>query len=262
MPQTDQTLLAAFLAWATSALPQILGAAALLIAGAWLSRAAERMLLRLMDRQLAADPTLRGVLGSTARYGVLLLFLIAAIGQLGFQVSSVLAVLATAGLAIGLALQQTLSNIAAGIMLLWLRPFRVGDMIEVGTVAGKVVEVGLFASEIHTVDGLYQFVPNSELWNKRLTNFSRLPRRLVSVRVKMADPQMIEHLRKWVEHGLAKDSRVMAEPAPGVVIAELADDKMTVVVQAWTSTENYQAVLRDVTDKLPGIIRGTGGEEW
>lgn len=262
MPPTEQTLLDVFLAWATSALPQILGAAALVIAGAWLSRAAERTLLRVMDRQLAADPTLRGVLGSSARYGVLLLFLIAAIGQLGFQLSSVLAVLATAGLAIGLALQATLSNIAAGIMLLWLRPFRVGDTIEVGAIAGKVIEVGLFASEIHTVDGLYQFVPNSELWNKKLTNFSRLPRRLVSVRVKLADPTVIDRLRRWLDHFTADDARVAKEPRPGVIVSELADDKITVTVQAWTSTEHYQAVLRDLTDRLPEVVRGVGVDEY
>lgn len=262
MPPTDQTLLSALIAWATSALPQIIGAGALVIAGAWLSRAAERMLLKLMDRQLAADPTLRGVLGSGARYGVLLLFLIAAVGQLGFQLSSVLAVLATAGLAIGLALQATLSNIAAGIMLLWLRPFKVGDTIEVGTVAGKVIEVGLFASEIHTIDGLYQFVPNSELWNKRLTNFSRLPRRLVCVRVKLADPTVIDRLRRWLDHATAEDARVAKEPKPSVIVSELADDKMTVTVQAWTSTEHYQAVLRDLTDRLPDVVRGVGVDEY
>jgi len=262
MPQSDPTLLAVFMAWAASALPQVVGAIALLIAGSWLSRACERTLLRVMDRQFAGDPTLRGVLGSGARYGVLLLFLIAAVGQLGFQLSSVLAVLATAGLAIGLALQATLSNIAAGIMLLWLRPFKVGDTIEVGTVAGKVIEVGLFASEIHTIDGLYQFVPNSELWNKKLTNFSRLPRRLVSVRVKIADPTVIDRLRRWLDHAYAEDARVAKEPKPSVIVSELADDKMTVTVQAWTSTEHYQAVLRDLTDRLPDVVRGVGVDEY
>lgn len=251
-----------FLAWAAAAVPQIAGALALVLLGFWLSGAAERMILGVMDRQLSADPTLRGVLASTARYSVLLLFLIAAMGQLGFQLSSVLAVLATAGLAIGLALQATLSNIAAGLMLLWLRPFRVGDTIEVGTIMGKVIEVGLFASEIHTADGLYQFVPNSELWNKRLTNFSRLPKRLVSVRLKLSDPAAIDHLRGWIEGALAKDARVLADPPPALAVSELADDKMTVAVQAWTSTENYQAVLREITDKLPSIIRNVGQQDW
>jgi small conductance mechanosensitive channel len=180
---------------------------------------------------------------------------LAAIGQLGFQTSSLLAVLATAGLAVGLALQATLSNVAAGIMLLWLRPFKVGDQIEVGAISGKVFEVGLFATEIHSADGVYQFVPNSELWNKRLSNYSRLPRRLVAVRVKLLDFDAIEHIRQWLADDLEKDPRVLAEPKPDVIVSELADDYITVTVQAWTVAEQYAAVLRDITNKLPSIIQ-------
>lgn len=254
MTSGEPTLLAAAIAWLMSAVPQVAAALALIIAGSWLSRVSERALRRIMDRQLAGDPTLRGVLGSGVHYGVLLLFIVAAIGQLGFQMSSILAVLATAGLAIGLALQATLSNIAAGIMLLWLRPFKVGDSIEVGLIAGKVVEVGLFASEIHTADGLYQFVPNSELWNKRLTNFSRLPRRLVAVRIRLADTSAIERVRDWTGADLAKDARVLAEPAPSVVVSELADEKVTIVVQAWAGTERHSALQRDISDRLLAVI--------
>jgi small conductance mechanosensitive channel len=254
MTSSEPTLIAAAIAWLVSAVPQVAAALALVIAGSWLSRVSERALRSMMDRQLAGDPTLRGVLGSGVRYAVLLLFVVAAIGQLGFQMSSILAVLATAGLAIGLALQATLSNIAAGIMLLWLRPFKVGDNIEVGPVAGRVVEVGLFASEIHTADGLYQFVPNSELSNKRLTNFSRLPRRMVAIRVRLVDTTAVERIREWLAKDLAKDPRVLAEPAPSVVVSELADDKTTVAVQAWTGTEHYAALHRDISDRLLSVI--------
>jgi small conductance mechanosensitive channel len=241
--------------WLFSSAPHVLAALAFVIAGAWLSRTCERAVLRLTDSRLGVDPTLRGVLGSGARYLVLLLFLVAAISQLGFQVSSILAVLATAGLAVGLALQATLSNIAAGIMLLWLRPFKVGDHIEVGTISGKVFEVGLFATEIHSADGVYQFVPNSELWNRRLTNYSRLPRRLVTVRVKLWDVDAIERIRKWLADDIEKDTRVLAEPKPDVIVSELADNCITLTVQAWTATDQYGAVLRDVTNKLPSIIQ-------
>jgi small conductance mechanosensitive channel len=106
---------------------------------------------------------------------------VAVLGQLGIQTTSILAALGAAGLAIGLAMQGTLSNIAAGLMLLWLRPFRVGDYIDTGSVAGKVKEVGLFATEMHSWDGIFLFVPNSELWNKRIMNYSRLPTRLVDL---------------------------------------------------------------------------------
>jgi len=254
MPTSETALLSAALAWASSVIPQIAAALALILAGHWLARATERALGRLLDRQLGSDPTLRGVLGSGARYAVLLLFLVAAFGQLGFQISSILAVLATAGLAVGLALQATLANIAAGIILLWLRPFRVGDSIEVGTVSGKVVEVGLFACEIHTVDGLYQFVPNSELWNKRLINLSRLERRLVAVRIRLKDVAAIERVRAWVLAEVARDPRVLADPAPHVVVSDLADDRITVSVQAWARTENYAALVRDISDNLVRIM--------
>ena len=238
-----------------SSAPHVLAALAFVIVGVWLSRACERTVLRIMDNQLGVDPTLSGVLGSGVRYLVLLLCSVAAISQLGFQMSSILAVLATAGLAVGSALQATLSNIAAGIMLLWLRPFKVGDHIEAGAISGKVFEVGLFATEIHSADGVYQFVPNSELWNKRLTNYSRLPIRLVTVRVKLSDFDAIEHIRQWLTDDLEKDKRVLAEPKPEVIVSELGDDYLTVTVQAWVVTDQYGAVLRDVSNKLPSIIQ-------
>jgi small conductance mechanosensitive channel len=255
MTATEPTFLSAILAWLFSSTPHVLAALAFIIAGIWLSRVCERMVHRLMDSRLSVEPTLRGVLGSGVRYLVLGVCLLAAIGQLGFQTSSLLAVLATAGLAVGLALQATLSNVAAGIMLLWLRPFKVGDQIEVGAISGKVFEVGLFATEIHSADGVYQFVPNSELWNKRLSNYSRLPRRLVTVRVKLLDFDAIEHIRRWLADDLEKDPHVLAEPKPDVIVSELADDYITVTVQAWTVAEQYGAVLRDVTNKLPSIIQ-------
>lgn len=260
MPTTDADLFATLLAWLSAALPNTLAALAFVVGGLWLSRLSERALLRVLDRQ-RGDPTLRGVLGSSVRYAVLLLFLIAALGQLGFQTSSILAVLATAGLAIGLALQATLSNIAAGLMLLWLRPFRVGDNIEVGPVAGKVVEVGLFASELHTPDGLYQFVPNAELWNKRLTNFSRLPRRLVSIRIGASDAFVLEPLREWLSRQSARDPRILTDPPPTVLVSEIAHDRIVLTVQAWTATEHHPHVAQSLADQLPVVLGRVGHVE-
>ena len=245
----------AMIGWLTERAPHLVAAMALAVAGFWLANATRAMLLRVTERQHGIDSTLRGVLATVARYAVLLLFLVAAIGQLGIEMGSILAVLATAGLAVGLALQATLSNIAAGIMLLWLRPFKVGDQIEVGTVSGRVSELGLFASEIHTADGVYQFVPNSELWNKRLVNYSRLPRRLAVVRVKFADASMLPAIQQLLDRQLVSDPRWLEQPRPEVIITELADDKTSVAVQVWTSTENHGAVQRDLADKLYEIVK-------
>ena len=240
--------------WLLAQAPHVIAAICFVAAGVWLGNLAQRMLQPVMQRQLGVDATLHGVLSAVAKYAVLILFLIAAVGQLGFEMSSILAVLATAGLAVGLALQATLSNIAAGIMLLWLRPFKVGDQIEVGTVSGRVTEVGLFASEIHTVDGVFQFVPNSELWNKRLANYSRLPRRLVMVRMKVAGRAALPAIRRLLADLPGSDPRCLAEPKPELIISEIADDKIVVTAQVWTLTEHHGAVQRELSDQLLEIV--------
>src|SRR5205085_9854665 len=125
--------------------------------------------------------TLEPIDATGVLYAILIVVYTAALGQLGLQTTSLLTVLGSAGLAIGLALQGTLTNIAAGIMLLYLRPFRAGDTIETPLVTGKVREIGLFATNMETLDGLYYFVPNSALWNVPLKNQTRNTRRLVTL---------------------------------------------------------------------------------
>ena len=167
-------------AWAADALPQFIGAIVLLLAGLWLAGFAERTATRLMQRSGRIEPTLTLALSGIVRYSLIILVVVAALGQLGIQTTSILAALGAIGLAVGLALQGTLSNVAAGFMLLWLRPFRVGDYIDAQGIAGTVQRIGFFSTELHSWDGVFQFVPNSELWNKRVTNFTRLPTRLWS----------------------------------------------------------------------------------
>ena len=143
------------------------------IAAGWVRRGLRRALMRLPG----ADATVSAVLSNLARYTILVLVLIAILAQFGVQTASILAVLGTAGLAIGLALQGTLSNIAAGLMLLFLRPFSVGDYIDAEGIAGTVDEVGLFNTELTTFDGVYRAVPNSQIWSRAILNYSRLPTR-------------------------------------------------------------------------------------
>ena len=255
MTATEPTFLSAILAWLFSSTPHVLAALAFIIAGIWLSRVCERMVHRL---RIAGSVLSRRCAGYLAPVCATWCWGYARWPQSASSASRRAAYWRfwpPRGLAVGFPLQATLSNVAAGIMLLWLRPFKVGDQIEVGAISGKVFEVGLFATEIHSADGVYQFVPNSELWNKRLSNYSRLPRRLVTVRVKLLDFDAIEHIRRWLADDLEKDPRVLAEPKPDVIVSELADDYITVTVQAWTVAEQYGAVLRDVPNKLPSIIQ-------
>ena len=153
------TFLSALMAWAAIALPRLVGALALLIVGWWIAGRAERAVAHLLSRQNHFDVMLCGVMASLVRYGILIVVAVAVLGQIGIQTTSILAALGAAGLAIGLAMQGTLSNIAAGMMLLWLRPFRVGDYVDSGSVAGTVKSVGLFATEMHSWDGIYRSCP-------------------------------------------------------------------------------------------------------
>jgi small conductance mechanosensitive channel len=245
-------------AWAAQALPQLLAAIVLLIGGVWLSGWAARAVGRIMDRQERIDPTLHGVLVSLVHYGILILVAVAALGQLGIQTTSVLAVIGAAGLAIGLALQGTLANIAAGIMLLWLRPFRAGDYIDAGGIAGTVKEVGLFATELHTWDGIYQFVPNNELWNKRVVNYSRLPMRLVEVKFGIAYSDDIETARRTLLKLAGSDQRIRQEPPPEVFVAALADSAVVLSLRAWAPNSDYWPVVRSLTERGKIELEGAG----
>ena len=248
----------AALAWAGIALPRFVGALALLVVGWWLAARAMRATARLLDGQRHVDPTLRGVIGSLVRYSILIVVLVAVLAQLGIQTTSILAALGAAGLAIGLALQGTLANIAAGMMLLWLRPFRVGDYIDSGSAAGTVKELGLFATELHSWDGIYLFVPNSELWNKKLINYSRLPTRLndLAFGVDYGDD-----LDKGLETLLATataDKRVLSDPAPIAFVDQLGDSAVVLRLRVWSANADYWDVRRTLTKNSKTALEAAG----
>jgi len=252
------TFLQATLAWATVAVPRLVGAIVLLIVGWWLASWARRAIVRVLAAQSRIDVTLSGVIASLVRYSILIVVVVAVLAQLGIQTTSILAALGAAGLAIGLALQGTLSNIAAGMMLLWLRPFRVGDYIDSGTVAGTVKDLGLFATELHSWDGIYQFVPNSELWNKKVINYSRLPTRLVDLAFGVAYG---DDLAKGQEALLAMaddDERVNSDPAPQVFVDELGDSAVVLRLRVWAATADYWTLRRALTERGKAALEAAG----
>ena len=181
--------------WAAAFLPRLVAAVLILVIGTIVARWVSRAVYNISQRTTHIDPTLRPVLASMIRYAVLILVLIVALGQGGIQTASLLAVVGAAGLAIGLALQGALSNFAGGLMLLWLRPFRIGDFIEVGAIAGTVREMGLFACHLETFDGMFLFAPNSAIWNTPLKNHTRNAGRLVSIDVTVASNADIDRAR-------------------------------------------------------------------
>ena len=254
------TFLTALAAWAAVAVPHFIGAMAVLVVGWWLAGRAERAVCRVLDSQTRIDRTLSGVLSSIVRYGILALVIIAVLGQLGIQTTSILAALGAVGLAIGLAMQGTLSNIAAGVMLLWLRPFRVGDYIDTGGggAAGTVKEVGLFATELHSWDGIYQFVPNAELWNKRIINYSRLPTRLVDLKFGVHYGDDLAKGQQALLELAAGDERTLADPPPQVFVDAIADSAVMLRLRVWTANSDYWPLIRSLTERGKAALEAAG----
>lgn len=236
-------------AWSLEFVPRFVSAALLLAAGAIVANWTARLALRVMGGAGHVDPTLRTILASVVRYMILVLVLVAALSQIGVQTASLLAVLGAAGLAIGLALQGTLANIAAGIMLVWLRPFRVGDYIEVVTgnpIAGTVREIGLFASLVQSYDGIMVFAPNSTIWNSPVRNHSRTAQRLVCVSISLPETADIPRARDRLLAWLAQDLRVSKSPATDIFLERIDDGAATLTCRLWTSPSDLGAVQRDL----------------
>jgi small conductance mechanosensitive channel len=250
-------------AWSLDFVPRIVSATIVLCLGILVAQWASRSSLRFLVGAAHVDPTVRPILASTVRYAILVLVLIAALGQIGVQTTSLLAVLGAAGLAVGLALQGTLSNIAAGIMLIWLRPFRIGDYVEVvagNPVAGTVREIGLFASLIETYDGIVVFAPNSTIWNFPLRNYTRNGRRLLSFAVGLPEGSDIERAKTVLLEWLAGDPHVLKAPAPDVFVDCLDSGESNVICRLWAAPANVGALQRDWIAKARDRLTAAGAQ--
>lgn len=224
----------------------IIGAFVLLVIGWIASRYLHRWALSGMQRIHGFDVTLAHFLANLIRYAVLIMVMIAVLGQFGVQTASILAALGAAGLAIGLALQGTLQNIAAGIMLLILRPFRVGETIEASNVSGTVQEIGLFATELRTGDGLYLLAPNATLWNTPVKNFSRLPTRGLSLAIVVPADTDVRQADTVLRSIAGRDQRVMTSPAPSVGVSEVTQDTLKLTLSVWTGNSDYGSVSQNL----------------
>jgi small conductance mechanosensitive channel len=244
--------------WVVKAVPNLVAAILLLIAGYLIAGWVSKLVARLMGTRPHIDQTLTPVIATILRSGILIVTFVAVLGQMGVQTASVLAVLGAAGLAIGLALQGTLSNIAAGMMLLWLRPFKVGDYIDTGSVAGTVKELGLFASELHSWDGVYLFVPNAQLWNTRVINYSRLPTRMVELKFGVGYDDDLGLAERTLREIVEAHAQVLEEPATQVEVVALADSSVNFVVRPWCRTEDYWRVYFDLQRSLKEGLEAAG----
>lgn len=235
----------------------LLSAIMILVAG--------RMLGNFIARRIQSikrlDETLASFLATFVKYAVMAVAVVTILGQFGVQTASLLAVMGAAGLAIGLALQGTLSNVAAGVMLLILRPFKVGDYIVVDNVNGTVKSLGLFGTELATPDNVYIFTPNSMIWNNDIWNYTRNPLRRQDIQVAISYEDDINLAFNTIESVISADNRIIAgdpDKKPQVMVEKMADFSIGLIVRFWSTKEDYWALRFDLNKNIKEALDRAG----
>ena len=241
------------LAIALSSSVNILAGLGTIIIGFWLSSKASSIVRKQMSTLQRVDKTLAPILASIIRYAGFILTLVVALGQFGVQTTSIIAVLGAAGLAIGLALQGTLSNVASGIMLLLLRPFSVGDWIETNSISGTVREIGLFATQIDTFDNIYITVPNSSIWSATIINNSRHQIRRMDLDIGIGYNSDLTEVEKALMT-LTKDKRILSDPEPQFLVVDYADSAILVRLRLYAQYEDFFALNWDLKRRLKPLL--------
>lgn len=236
----------------------ILQAVIILIVGLWLAGRLSNWTRRSLNKYQRIDGTLKPLFASLLRYLIVIITVIAILNQFGVQTASIIAILGAAGLAIGLALQGTLQNIAAGIMLLILRPFRVGDYIDAGPVSATVDEIGLFTTQFTTVDGVYVSCPNSSIWNAKVTNYSRNDQRRMDLVIGISYADDIGVAMSVLNGLMDKDDRVLKDPAPQCMVTTLGDNSVNITMRFWAKSSDFWALKWDMTRWTKEQIEAAG----
>jgi small conductance mechanosensitive channel len=228
---------------------KVIAAIAIFIIGRWVAKGLRAGVRRMMQKA-DTDPIIIGFTGSITYIALLAFVIIAALGQLGIQTTSFIAILGAAGLAIGLALQGSLANFAAGFLMIIFRPFKVGDFIEGAGVAGVVEAIQIFTTTLKTGDNKTIIIPNAKLSGDNIINYSAKPTRRVDMTVGVAYDADLSKVRDVLKDIISKESRIHADPEPFIVVGELADNSVNFIVRVWTNTGDYWGVKFDMTETI------------
>ncbi len=236
---------------------KVIAAIAIFIIGRWIAKLVRRAVSRVMEKA-DVEPIITGFVSSIAYIALLAFVVVAALGPLGIQTTSFIAILGAAGLAIGLALQGSLANFAAGFLLIIFRPFKVGDFIEGAGVAGVVREIQVFTTTLKTPDNKTIIIPNSKLSGDNIINYSAEATRRVDMTVGVAYNADLAKVKDVLNGIISKDGRILADPAPQVAVAELADSSVNFVVRVWTNTGDFWGVKCDTTEAIKNRFDAEG----
>lgn len=228
---------------------RILAALAVFIIGRWVAKFIGNLIRRLMGKR-AIDTTVTKFVGDLAYFGLLTFVVLAALGVVGIQTTSFIAVLGAAGLAVGLALQGSLANFAAGFLLILFRPFKVGDFIDAAGVTGTVEAIQIFTTTLATPDNKTIIIPNSKLTGDNIINFTSKGTRRADMVFGIGYGDDIDKARDIISDILTGDERVFKDPPIQVAVSELADSSVNFVARAWVKIEDYWNVVFDVTEAV------------
>ena len=229
------------------------------LAIAWLlSRICRRVIRASILKLMKHDESLGNILANMAATLIWVLGAIIILDLFGVNTASILTVLGAAGLAVGLAMKDSLSNIAAGLMLLFMRPYKVGDYVECGSISGTIMEMGLFTTILKTFDGVFISAPNSAIFGNPIKNYSRNPFRRADITVGIAYGDSLPQALEVLNELLKNNELVAQDPAPQVLVAELADSSVNLTLRYWAKTADYWNAYWGIKKDLKMVIENAG----
>jgi len=228
---------------------KVVTALLILLIGRWVAKFLRNLTGKMMEKT-DVDATLVKFVGNLVYFGLLVFVILAALGQVGIQTTSFIAVIGAAGLAVGLALQGSLANFAAGVLLVIFRPFKVGDYIEGAGVGGFVEEIHIFSTLIGTVDNKAIIVPNAKLTGDNITNYTMKEKRRVDMVFGVSYGEEIEKVKRVIAAVLESDARILKDPSPTVAVLGIEGGSVTFAVRPWVRTEDYWDVYFNTNENM------------
>jgi small conductance mechanosensitive channel len=243
--------------WISSYAINIIGALLIFIVGKWLARKIANFLAKLMEKS-DVDATLVNFLKNLAYYTMVVLVVVAAVGRLGVNTTSFLTIIGAAGLAVGLALKDSLSNFAAGVMLVLFRPFTIGDVVSTAGITAKVEKITIFNTLFCTPDNQLVIVPNNKIISDIITNINAKDTRRIDLVVGISYTDDMVQTKDILQRLAQENTRVLADPASTVAVAELADSSVNLVFRPWVKTADYWDVRFDLTENIKKALDEAG----
>ncbi len=256
--QTVLTFYSTHQALLIQALQNLVLTVVIFVVASVIAKLVKRGVFKATEKVSGGDEIVARLLSQVASYAVYLVALVIVLDLFGVNTASLVALVGAAGLAVGLALKDTLSNIAAGIMILFLKPIKKGEFVEFGSYSGSVVDIGLFTSVFEMSDGVYISSPNSTVWNSTIRNFSRNHKRRMDITVSISYQDSVDVGLQVLKEIAAAEPHMLKDPAPKVLVHMLADSSVNLQLRAWCPTDKYWETYWSVQKALKPQIEAAG----